>query len=393
MSAFQVANSSNRRGIILGISGAGTRGQGNLATAINNIASDPELPFFFDPVGVYTPGGNGARTLKTRFFPQATVFEGPRGYEQMMKTSLRRENEIAAVIIASPNQCHEEQTKTAMKGGIDGVSGIYVDKPIALLDTGVQGVSEAIRETRFSGVIVVGLPFRLDPTIQGLGEMLVDEVLDIGDVVSISHRGTLNLVKEGEEAGNWKCGYGMGDPISMFGIHLVDMQIELMAQLGNTLTISPGGIVIGKTWRHNNSRFTLDTGVDARIQYYDYTNKTTPAGELHVDVDAPEFSLNWEIIGNRGSLKMNQNRDGKSIQFTGRAGEHELTEEEIAKHAPDYCKTHGHAATRELLDWGTAITQFGEYHPAASFYKVMRNEWVGHAIMLSARSGEEIRLG
>lgn len=149
----------------IGIIGAGTRGIKCFATWIEK-RDDARITAICDPNPVRMAEGVKKLSVKPVFYTDiGLMFE---------------KEKLDAVIITSPDNCHEANAVTALEKGVN----VLIDKPLSTTVKGCQSIIDAASKAQ--KLAMIGFNLRHDPTLKRLKKIIVEGIL--GKIFLIENR-------------------------------------------------------------------------------------------------------------------------------------------------------------------------------------------------------------
>lgn len=358
-----------RKAIQVGLIGTGKRAMGRIVPAIEEIRGKEDLPFKFVPTAFASLGGESAgraaegagRTLGNN----PAVLSGEEGAAQLIGRA-----DVDLVVITSPNDLHFDQAVMALRAG----KHVYCDKP---LSANAEQMEELKRLAKANQGLITqaGYPFRFDPIVQGLNEMIEKGKINLGELVGATHNYSMDM-----ELSGWQgTQIGFVHAIAAAGCHSLDMQVQLMGMLGSYPEMDTMFAVASEIGAHG-----LPMRVNAAIPFSGM-NRTVNCF-LNVDLKDPNgFGMGFGIEGTEGELvwKLNVENTTVTVNRPGKRKPEIIALQKILEHAGPDTRSSESPTARELTELGTTIQMQAE--SPASFEKLATSEILGHMIMRRAK--------
>ncbi len=234
---------------------------------------------------------------------------------------LEEEKFLDAVIVASPDFCHAEQTVACLKAGLH----VYCETPMSNRLEGARRMVQAAKES--GKLLQIGLQRRSNPRYIHCGERLLGEVKLLGKITAIngqwnrevqSNRGwprrapldEATLKKHEFESmqqfRNWRWYKGSGSgPLVEFGTHQVDVFNWYLGALPRCVTASGG-----TDYYDRKTHQFFDTA----MVVYEYETRRGAVRAFYQSVNSNSSYGNFErFLGDEGTLQISETAENSGI--------------------------------------------------------------------------------
>jgi predicted dehydrogenase len=238
-------------------------------------------------------------------------------YQQM----LAEEKNLDAVIIATPDFCHAEQTVACLKAGLN----VYCETPMS---NTAESAREMVKAAKQAGKLLqIGHQRRSDPRYIHCQEKLLNTSRLLGRITAVNAQwnqsaradrgwsrrrqidpGTLAKYgyKSMHEFKNWTWYKALGaGPVVDFGVHQIDVINWFLATPPKSVTARGGTYYYDKK-THEWS--------DVVMAVLDYETKAGPVGAHYQMITTSGYGGHFEaFMGDQGTLEMSQSSRGNVV--------------------------------------------------------------------------------
>lgn len=157
-----------------------------------------------------------------KLLPHASVFSS----WSKMRNSV---NDLDAIIIATPNNLHEQMVLDALEDNYD----VFVEKPLALTYQGIDRICNLSQKK--SRIVMLNLPWRFSAVARGLFEAIESGV--VGKLLSVQGEFRHAGPKAWAPGSQWYFGQeNPGGSLTDLGSHILDIIVTIVGEPVNCLT-------------------------------------------------------------------------------------------------------------------------------------------------------------
>lgn len=238
-------------------------------------------------------------------------------YRQM----LSEEKDLDAVIIATPDFCHAEQTLACLKAGLN----VYCEAPMSNTTESAREMVKAAQQT--GKLLQIGHQRRSDPRYVHCQDKLLNTSRLLGHITAVnaqwnqsaradrgwSRRRQISpetLARYGYKSmhqfKNWMWYKALGaGPVVDFGVHQIDVINWFLSTHPKSVT-ARGGTYYYEKKTHE--------WADVVMAILDYETKTGPVGANYQMITTNGYGGHYEaFMGHQGTLEMSQSKRGSAV--------------------------------------------------------------------------------